>query len=64
MMTGAMAHYVSHGDKTTFQPMNANFGVIPQLGFKVKGGKKFRNEAMANRALETADQVAEILKTL
>ena len=64
MMTGAMAHYDSHGDKTTFQPMNANFGVIPQLGFKVKGGKKFRNEAMANRALETADQVAEILKTL
>ena len=64
MMTGAMAHYVSHGDKTTFQPMNANFGVIPQLGFKVKGGKKYRNEAMANRALETADQVAEILKTL
>ena len=64
MMTGAMAHYVSHGDKTTFQPMNANFGVIPQLGFKVKGGKKYRNEAMANRALETAEQVAEILKTL
>ncbi len=64
MMTGAMAHYVSHGDKTTFQPMNANFGVIPQLGFKVKGGKKYRNEAMANRALETADQVAQLLKTL
>ncbi|MBQ8511735.1 MAG: methylenetetrahydrofolate--tRNA-(uracil(54)-C(5))-methyltransferase (FADH(2)-oxidizing) TrmFO [Clostridia bacterium] len=64
MMTGAMAHYISHGDKTTFQPMNANFGVIPQLGFKVKGGKKYRNEAMANRALETADQVKEILVTL
>ncbi|MBQ8370014.1 MAG: methylenetetrahydrofolate--tRNA-(uracil(54)-C(5))-methyltransferase (FADH(2)-oxidizing) TrmFO [Clostridia bacterium] len=64
MMTGAMAHYISHGDKTTFQPMNANFGVIPQLGFKVKGGKKYRNEAMANRALETAYQVKEILVTL
>ncbi len=64
MMTGAMAHYISHGDKTTFQPMNANFGLIPQLGFKVKGGKKYRNEAMANRALETADQVAVILKNL
>ena len=34
------------------------------LGFKVKGGKKYRNEAMANRALETADQVKEILATL
>jgi len=64
MMTGAMAYYISHGDKTTFQPMNANFGVIPQLGFKVKGGKKYRNEAMANRALETADQVAQLLKNL
>ena len=60
-MTGAMAHYVSHGDKTLFQPMNANFGVMPPLGFKVKGGKRVRNEAMSQRALE---EIGRIRKTL
>ena len=60
-MTGAMAHYVSHGDKTLFQPMNANFGVMPPLGFKVKGGKRVRNEAMSQRALEEIGRIRETL---
>ncbi len=63
-MTGAMAWYVSHGEKMTFQPMNANFGIIPPLEQKVKGGKKYRNEAYAVRALEAADRVADQLKEL
>ncbi len=63
-MTGAMAWYVSHGEKMTFQPMNANFGIIPPLAQKVKGGKKFRNEAYANRALEAIDAVAAQLPRL
>ena len=50
---GALAHYVSEGGVSThFQPMNANFGVIEPLDKKVKGGKKFRNEAYAERSLE------------
>ena len=64
MMTGAMAHYISHGDKTTFQPMNANFGVMPPLSEKVKGGKKFRNEAYANRAIAKTEEVAVLLNEL
>ena len=32
--------------------MNANFGIIAPLEKKVKGGKKFRNEAYAQRSLE------------
>ena len=63
-MIGAMARYVARGDKTQFQPMNANFGIIPPLAQKVKGGKKFRNEAYAHRALETADELAKILTEL
>lgn len=63
-MTGAMAWYISHGEKTTFQPMNANFGILPPLAQKVKGGKKYRNEAYANRALAAADQMNEQLKCL
>jgi len=50
---GALAKYVSVGGLTSkFQPMNANFGIIAPLDKKVKGGKKFRNEAYANRSLE------------
>lgn len=63
-MIGAMAYYVARGDKTRFQPMNANFGIIPPLDVKVRGGKKFRNEAYANRALEKADELAALLKEI
>ena len=64
MMTGAMAYYVSHGDKTTFQPMNANFGVMPPLGYKVKGGKRVRNEEYAKRALLKTEEILPILENL
>ena len=48
---GAMAHYVSEGPTHgSFQPMNANFGILPQLDTKIKGGKKARNEAFAVRS--------------
>ena len=32
--------------------MNANFGLVRSLDKKVKGGKKARNEYIANRALD------------
>ena len=54
-MIGAMAHYVSEGTATAFQPMNANFGIIPPLGKKVKGGKRARNDAYVERALQSID---------
>ena len=28
-MIGAMAHYITHADPKHFQPMNANFGILP-----------------------------------
>ncbi len=64
MMVGAMANYVAHGDKTQFQPMNANFGIISPLGYKIRGGKKYRNEAYAKRALEKTDETARILEEI
>ena len=36
--------------------MNANFGIIAPLEKKVKGGKRFRNEAYAQRSLEIVDE--------
>lgn len=54
---GALAHYVSEGGiSSSFQPMNANFGIIAPLDKKVKGGKKVRNEAYAERSLREIDE--------
>lgn len=50
---GALAHYVSEGGiSSSFQPMNANFGIIAPFEKKIKGGKKARNEAYCERSLE------------
>ena len=50
---GALAHYVSEGGiSSSFQPMNANFGIIAPFDKKIKGGKKARNEAYGVRSLE------------
>jgi len=54
---GAMAAYISDERVTDFQPMNANFGLMPQLGCKVRGGKRGRNDAFAQRALDTAEKL-------
>lgn len=59
---GALAAYVAEGGLSSkFQPMNANFGIIAPLEKKVKGGKRFRNEAYAQRSLE---MIAEFLPLL
>lgn len=50
---GALSHYVSEGGiSSSFQPMNANFGIIAPFDKKIKGGKRNRNEAYAVRSIE------------
>jgi methylenetetrahydrofolate--tRNA-(uracil-5-)-methyltransferase len=56
---GALAHYVSDPNVVNFQPMNANFGLVANLEQKVKGGKRFRNEALANRSIEYINSIKE-----
>ncbi len=48
-MIGALINYITCPDKKAFQPMNANFGILPSL--KVKGGKKVRRMAMVEKAI-------------
>lgn len=52
---GSMAAYISRGGTGKFQPMNANFGIIEPLGFKVKGGKSARNEALYDKGIDALD---------
>ncbi len=57
-MIGALMHYITHTDADTFQPMKANFGLLPPLPGKIRS-KRARNEARARRALETLDRWIE-----
>jgi methylenetetrahydrofolate--tRNA-(uracil-5-)-methyltransferase len=60
MMIGAMASYISTGNMSgDFVPMNANFGIIEPLTYRVKGGKVAKYEVIAKRALDTLPEYAE-----
>lgn len=50
-MLGALCHYVTHADLKDFQPMKANFGILPALDNTIKVGKRERGKAYAERAL-------------
>lgn len=49
-MLGALAHYVTHASPKDFQPMKANFGILPPLTTKIRG-KRARYKAYVSRAL-------------
>lgn len=49
---GSMAHYITTADFKHFQPMNANFGLLPALPERIRN-KKERYEMLAQRALES-----------
>ena len=48
-MIGALAKYISTPNEK-FQPMNANFGILPELENKIKD-KKLKYEKLADRGL-------------
>lgn len=49
-MLGALCHYVTHADLKDFQPMKANFGILPELILNKKIGKRERAQLYAERA--------------
>ena len=50
-MLGALYRYLREADPRHFQPMNANFGLVDDLGVRVKD-KRAKKEQLAVRALE------------
>ena len=56
-MLGALCHYVTHAEPKHFQPMKANFGILPELAQHVRD-KRARYAAYVERA--TADMRAAL----
>lgn len=52
---GALANYIST-DNTKFQPMNANFGILPQLQEKIKD-KKLKYSKLAEISLQKINEI-------
>lgn len=65
-MLGALCHYIAHADPKHFQPMKANFGILPPLARSPRD-KRLRGAAYAERAqhdLQMAIEAQGILSDL
>ncbi len=49
-MIGALCQYITHADPADFQPMKANFGILPPLDMGIKLDKITRSGLLARRA--------------
>ena len=59
-MLGSLCHYVTHAPLADFQPMKANFGLLPPLDGKPPRGKRERAAAYAERALQDLEESIEM----
>ena len=57
-MLGALCHYVTHAEPKDFQPMKANFGLLPPLERRIRH-KAARYQAYMERALQDLERVIE-----
>ena len=55
-VTGALSLYISNEANTSFQPMNANFGIVEGLGYKVRK-KQERYKLIAERSIEEIGKI-------
>ena len=55
-MLGALCHYITHADLKDFQPMKANFGILPALILEKRIGKRERGQLFANRAAKVLEE--------
>jgi methylenetetrahydrofolate--tRNA-(uracil-5-)-methyltransferase len=62
-MLGALMRYVTQADPAHFQPMNANFGLLPPLDRPIRD-KRARKEAMAARALDSMQAFVATLRSV
>ena len=54
-MLGSLCHYITHADLKDFQPMKANFGILPELNLEKKISKREKGQTYAARANQTLE---------
>ncbi len=54
-MLGALCHYITHASEADFQPMKANYGILPPLSRRIRN-KRERYAAYAHRARSALDE--------
>jgi methylenetetrahydrofolate--tRNA-(uracil-5-)-methyltransferase len=54
-------HYITHAEPKAFQPMKANFGLLPELDAPPRD-KRLRHAALAARARADLEVVAETFR--
>jgi methylenetetrahydrofolate--tRNA-(uracil-5-)-methyltransferase len=55
-MLGALCNYITHADMKDFQPMKANFGILPSVNPEQRTGKRERASMYANRSISELQQ--------
>jgi methylenetetrahydrofolate--tRNA-(uracil-5-)-methyltransferase len=55
-LLGALCRYITKADIHTFQPMKANFGILPSLNTKERLTKRERSIAYAERAINSMEE--------
>lgn len=58
-LLGALCHYITHASLANFQPMKANFGILPPLEINQRMGRRERAKAHAERARLGLDHFLE-----
>ncbi|MEN6351169.1 MAG: methylenetetrahydrofolate--tRNA-(uracil(54)-C(5))-methyltransferase (FADH(2)-oxidizing) TrmFO [Syntrophomonas sp.] len=59
-MIGALLDFITKARDSHFQPINANFGLLPALETRIRDKQK-RYQAYAERALQAIDKYSELL---
>ena len=58
-LLGALCHYVTQADMRDFQPMKANYGILPPLPADLRMGKRERAQAYRERSLAELDRIIQ-----
>jgi methylenetetrahydrofolate--tRNA-(uracil-5-)-methyltransferase len=63
-MFGALCYYITNASEKDFQPMKANFGIVPPLTDGKRRNKRQRAEAYAQRAINTLRGIVDAYEEL
>ncbi|RME05502.1 MAG: methylenetetrahydrofolate--tRNA-(uracil(54)-C(5))-methyltransferase (FADH(2)-oxidizing) TrmFO, partial [Anaerolineae bacterium] len=61
-MLGALCHYITHASPADFQPMKANFGILPPLEEGPGRGRRNKRQRMAAYAARAAQALESFLQ--